>query len=366
MPLSSLNNLFTVSCCLVLLLGHATICQGSPSPRVFRGRRRYISWADLNVRNHSRYYSDAKYRISGRVIWVSKDGSGDSKTVQGAVDMVPDGNNNRVRILVSPGVYREKVVVPETKPYISFIGKGSSETVVITYHLRAADRYSDGQAVGTYDSASVAIESDFFCANGITFQNTAPAAKPGEEGGQAVALRLTGDRAMLYRCRILGSQDTLFDHLGRHYFFQCFIQGSIDIIFGSARSLYQSCSLRSIAESYGAVAASQRNSPSDNYGFSFVDCKLSGTGKVYLGRAWGRYATVVYSNCQLEGIVLPEAWSDWGDASRRRTVFFGQFNCKGEGAELGEKVGWARSLSYVEAKSFLDRGYIDGEQWLDL
>lgn len=44
---------------------------------------------------------------------------------------------------------------------------------------------------------------------------------------------------MLYHCRILGSQDTLFDHLGRHYFFHCFIQGSIDIIFGSARSLYQ-------------------------------------------------------------------------------------------------------------------------------
>lgn len=105
MSLSS-PNLFTASCCLVLLLGHATVCQGSPSPRVFPGRRRYISWADLNLRNHSKYYSNAKYRVSARVILVSKDGTSDSTTVQGAVDMVPNGNNNRVKILISPGVYR--------------------------------------------------------------------------------------------------------------------------------------------------------------------------------------------------------------------------------------------------------------------
>lgn len=56
---------------------------------------------------------------------------------------------------------------------------------------------------------------------------------------QAVALRLSGDKAVLYRCRILGNQDTLFDHQGRHLFKQCYIEGSIDFIFGSARSLYQ-------------------------------------------------------------------------------------------------------------------------------
>lgn len=56
---------------------------------------------------------------------------------------------------------------------------------------------------------------------------------------QAVALRLSGDKTMLYRCRILGTQDTLFDNIGRHYLYNCDIQGSIDFIFGNARSLYQ-------------------------------------------------------------------------------------------------------------------------------
>jgi pectinesterase len=39
-------------------------------------------------------------------IVVSQDGTGHSRTVQGAVDMVPAGNTRRVKILVKPGVYR--------------------------------------------------------------------------------------------------------------------------------------------------------------------------------------------------------------------------------------------------------------------
>jgi hypothetical protein len=54
-----------------------------------------------------------------------------------------------------------------------------------------------------------------------------------------VALRLSGDKTVLYRCRVLGTQDTLFDNIGRHYFYSCHIQGSIDFISGDARSLYQ-------------------------------------------------------------------------------------------------------------------------------
>jgi len=79
-------------------------------------------------------------------------------------------------------------------------------------------------------------------------QNSAPAAPPGAVGQQAVALRLSGDKTMLYRCRILGTQDTLFDNIGRHYLYNCDIQGSIDFIFGNARSLYQVGSKRKFAQ----------------------------------------------------------------------------------------------------------------------
>lgn len=60
-----------------------------------------------------------------------------------------------------------------------------------------------------------------------------------ENDKQGVALRLAGDKAMLYKVRILGSQDTLYDDKGSHYFFKCYIQGTVDFICGNARSLFQ-------------------------------------------------------------------------------------------------------------------------------
>lgn len=82
--------------------------------------------------------------------------------------------------------------------------------------------------------------------------------------------------------------------------------------------LNQGCTLHTTAATYGAIAASKRNSTSENSGFSFLNCRLTGSGIIYLGRAWGRYARVVYSFCNLDGIVIPGGWNDWGDPSRRK------------------------------------------------
>jgi pectinesterase len=84
------------------------------------------------------------------------------------------------------------------------------------------------------------------------------------------------------------------------------------------RARAQGCTLHAVATSYGAIAASQRSSAEEDSGFSFVGCRLTGSGMLYLGRAWGRYARVVYSYCDLGGIVVPQGWSDWGDQSRTK------------------------------------------------
>lgn len=64
-------------------------------------------------------------------------------------------------------------------------------------------------------------------------------ATAGGEGMQAVALRVDSNRAMFYRVKIKGTQDTLLDNTGNHYFYRCLIQGKVDFIFGSAKSLYE-------------------------------------------------------------------------------------------------------------------------------
>ncbi|GLJ49282.1 hypothetical protein SUGI_1041520 [Cryptomeria japonica] len=319
-----------------------------------------ISWDDLNAGDYL-----SNYDRTTQFVVVAKDGSGHCRTVQGAVDSIAEGNRRRVKILIRAGIYREKVRIPATKPFVSFIGEGRGKTI-LSWNDSASHRGADGRSLGTSGSASITIESDYFCAKGITFENRAPSAAPGAKGMQAVALRVAGDKAVFMECRMVGNQDTLFDDSGRHFFWKCSIQGSIDFIFGNARSLYQNCLLRANAASYGAIAASQRSSANERTGFSFVSCRVKGSGIVYLGRAWGSYATIVYSLCNFDHIINPQGWYDWGDASRRRTVMFGEYKCNGAGADRRGRVPWAISLSSKQVKPYLGRQFIDGQDWLEL
>lgn len=70
-------------------------------------------------------------------------------------------------------------------------------------------------------------------------QNTAPPPPGGAVGKQAVAFRIDGDKAQFYRVAFYGAQDTLYDKKGKHYFKDCYIQGSIDFIFGDGQSYYE-------------------------------------------------------------------------------------------------------------------------------
>ncbi|XVF77100.1 hypothetical protein PTKIN_Ptkin14bG0013000 [Pterospermum kingtungense] len=256
----------------------------------------------------------------GLVIIVDKNGGGDSFTVQGAIDMVPENNDQRVKIYIRPGIYSEKVIVPSHKPYISFVGsENQMSNTIISWNNKASDKDIRGANLGTYRSASVAIESDYFCATEITIENTAITAL-GDSGNQAVALRISGDKAMFYKVKVVGNQDTLLDDTGSHYFLQCHILGSVDFIFGEARSLYQDCVIESTAENDGAISAHHRDLPDDNTGFSFVNCTINGTGEVYLGRAWASYSRTIYSNCYLDSVIVPPGWSDWNYPDRQKYI----------------------------------------------
>ncbi|OVA12003.1 Pectinesterase [Macleaya cordata] len=193
----------------------------------------FITWEDLRV-NFTNLSNGEKHNT---VIVVAKDGTGDSRTIQGAVNMVPDHNTKRVKIVILPGIYRERVHIPSHKPYVSFIGIQPSQTV-ITFNAKASDKDANGNQLNTGRTATVEVESDYFCATGITFQNTVVAESKGK-GMQAVALKITGDKAVFFNANFLGGQDTLYDSEGSHYFYRCFIEGRVDFIFGKARSLYE-------------------------------------------------------------------------------------------------------------------------------
>ncbi|XP_031128727.1 probable pectinesterase 68 [Ipomoea triloba] len=301
-----------------------------------------------------------------RTIYVDLDGFGDFRSVQAAVDSVAEHNSMNVLIQIGPGCYVEKVVVPASKPYITFQGAGR-ETTVIEWHDRASDRGPDGQQLRTYQTASVTVFASFFSARNISFKNTAPAPLPGMQGWQAVAFRISGDKAYFSGCGFYGAQDTLCDDAGRHYFKECYIEGSIDFIFGNGRSMYKDCQIHSIARRFGSIAAQDRNSPDEKTGFSFVNCTVTGTGPLYVGRAMGQYSRIVFSYTYFDDVVAHGGWDDWDHASNKsKTAFFGVYKCSGPGAAAVRGVSWARELDFDTAHPFLAKSFVNGRHWITL
>ena len=107
-----------------------------------------------------------------------------------------------------------------------------------------------------------------FRAEHLTIQNT----KSGDHG-QALALRVDGDREVFNDCRILGWQDTLMINNGRDYFTNCLVAGRVDFIYGSATAVFERCEIQSRNGGHVTAASTPKDQP---FGFVFTNCKLTG------------------------------------------------------------------------------------------
>ena len=305
-------------------------------------------------------YAQQKFKAQ---ITVAQDGSGDYLTIQEAVNSVRDLGQQEVRILIKNGLYREKLVIPSWKEKISLIGENRDSTIITN-----AD-YSGGITAGkkhsTFNSYTVLVEGNDFKAENLTIQNTAGRV------GQAVALHVEGDRAVIKNCSILGNQDTLYTatSTSRQYYLNCYIEGTTDFIFGEATAVFQSCTIKSLSDSYITAAAT---SPGQKYGYVFFDCTLlasSDARKVYLGRPWRPYAKTVFIRTTMGDHIVPEGWHHWpGDTmfpNKEKTAYYAEFKSTGAGGKVQQRIPWSKQLREKDLKSYtLQQIFSGGSSWL--
>jgi pectinesterase len=288
------------------------------------------------------------------VFTVAKDGSGDYKFIQDAIDAMRVFPLERITLYIRNGVYNEKIELPDNNTDVSFIGESVDKTI-ITFN-----DYSGRGKLTTFTSFTAKISGNRFYAENITFVNSAGPV------GQAVALYVDADKAVFKNCKFLGNQDTIYlaGENSMQYFLNCFIEGTTDFIFGPAAALFDSCIIRCKSNSFITAASTPKDK---QVGFVFRDCKIfadSGVTKVFLGRPWRGFSKTVFLHCELPKEIAPEGWNNWNNPDNEKTAFYAEYRNFGEGASKDKRVGWSRQLTDKEAKDLVDNLFSKSRNWI--
>lgn len=210
-------------------------------------------------------------------------------------------------------------------------------------------------------------------AQSMGFRNTA-----GPEKHQAVALRVQGDRSIFVDCSMEGYQDTLYAQTHRQFYRSCNITGTIDFIFGDAAAVFQNCMIyvkKPMENQKNIVTAQGRMDKRQTTGFVIQNSHILADPtlekekmkfKSYLGRPWKAYSRTVIMETQIGDLIEPAGWLEWSGDFALKTLYYAEYNNKGLGAKVQERVKWEgyKTMKKEEALTFTVGPFLQGETWL--
>ena len=281
---------------------------------------------------------------------VALDGSGDFKSIQEAINQCQSFPYEKITIYIKNGIYTEKVKVHEWNSNLHLIGE-SQEKTIITFddHFKKINLGRNS----TFFTYTMLVEANDVLLKNLTIENSSG------EVGQAIALSVTSTRVSVVNCKLLGNQDTLYaSGIGKQFYKNCYIEGTVDFIFGSATAYFENCEIHSQSDSFITASSTPKEV---EFGFVFSNCKITSeekVSKVYLGRPWRMYAKTVFLNCDLGKHILPVGWENWSKPEAEKTSFYAEFQTKGEGANADLRVKWSHQLSKKEAKKYTIRNIL--------
>ena len=285
---------------------------------------------------------------------VSRDGTGEFRTIDEAIEVCRAFMDYTKVIYVKKGVYKEKLIIPSWLTNITICGEDRNNTI-ITWDDHAnikmpvggldSEAAVKGKPMGTFRTYTLKVQGSYITLKDITIENNAA------KLGQAVALHTEGDHILVQNCRLLGNQDTVYTGVGgtRVAFYDCYIEGTTDFIFGPSIAWFQNCEIHSKANSYITAASTPAG---QKYGYVFYKCRLTAdkdVDKVYLGRPWRPFAATIFMDCELGKHIRPEGWHNWNNAKNEETARYAEYGNKGEGASTKNRVKWSKQLTKKEA-----------------
>jgi pectinesterase len=299
---------------------------------------------------------------------VSADGTGDFKTVQEAIAALPEKSPDRLIVHIKPGTYPGPFLIPKDMPNVTLEGDDAA-TTILTWDRNVRDPIPPGN---DGFNPGLQVRAGDFQALHLTIENVSG------DRGQALALRVDGDREIFVDCRIVGWQDTLMVNNGRDFFRDCYIAGRVDFIYGSATARFQNCEIHSRNGGHVTAASTPQDHPN---GFVFDHCKLTGDAIAWdpattnpsttlkpkvtpladLGRPWRPFASVTYLNCEMGDHIKPAGWNNWGKTSNEQTARYSEYQSTGPGANPDARAPWSHQLSDDDAAKLTIANVLGGD-----
>ncbi|CAO2652327.1 Nn.00g006100.m01.CDS01 [Neocucurbitaria sp. VM-36] len=258
-------------------------------------------------------------------------------TLVGATSFANDYTQNQVRMEISNGV---------------LTSAGQNEQTPVIY----AKKTSDNSGLAVYN---------------IDFVNTYPQTK----NTAALAADFYGANIAAYGCSFVGFQDTLLANKGTQVFSNCYIEGSVDFVWGFSTAYFHQCMI--VTNTPGSCIAAQSRASADVAGgYVFDSCMVtysstygSTYGLSYLGRPYSQYSIAVYMNSYIDKHIKDAGWSVWSTSSPQTSdVLFGEYNNAGPGSWQAstQRASFATNLTEAQAAKYELAAWIGDTTWLDM
>ncbi|KAL0343163.1 UNVERIFIED_CONTAM: putative pectinesterase/pectinesterase inhibitor 51 [Sesamum angustifolium] len=84
----------------------------------------------------------------------------------------------------------------------------------------------------------------------------------------------------------------------------------------------------------------------------------------FLGRPWKQYSRTVFIRCTLEALVTADGWLPWDGDFALNTLYYGEFENTGAGADTSRRVSWSSQVPAAHVDSYSVQNFIQGKQWI--
>lgn len=292
---------------------------------------------------------------------VGKESFCDYHSIQEAIDCLEQSpSSEEVTVYILSGVYHEAVRIYRSN--LRIIGIGIVEIIMNRY---AKERDETGEEINTFATPTLFLGGSHLVLENLVITNSAG---QGKDIGQAVAVYAHCDQTVFRNCTFRGHQDTLFtgplppapreratfggiplkEHHShyRQLYQQCYIEGTVDFIFGGATAYFEHCELRSLRhhENEAGYITAASTPEGQMYGYVFKECFITavpGIAPVFLGRPWREYAKTAFVGCLMGSHIDPYGWDNWNDSANEQTVTYQEYDVKDAAAVRLKRAPWA-------------------------